>query len=75
MSAAFDEAFMIMVTGMGTVFVFLLLLLAAMHLLRYLTASKDTAQQPTTAAVTAPPAAHIAAISAAVQRYRRNHNQ
>jgi oxaloacetate decarboxylase gamma subunit len=76
MNEAFFEAFMIMVTGMSTVFVFLLLLLGAMHLLRRLTSPKSmTRTQGTDAAPSdaALPAAHIAAISAAIQRFRRDH--
>lgn len=69
------EAFMIMVTGMGTVFVFLLVLLLAMHLLRYLTSPPVLEITPTNKLKSSPTSAHIAAISIAIQRYRREHRQ
>lgn len=75
MNEAFFEAFMIMVTGMGTVFVFLLLLLGSMQVLRRLTVPKLTNQPERNAADSssaAIPAGHLAAISAAVQRFRRD---
>ncbi len=73
MNPTFVEAFMIMITGMGAVFVFLLLLLAAMQLLSYFTKAKPTAVTAPAGTLASPPPAHIAPISAAVRRYRRNH--
>lgn len=81
MSEAFFEAFMIMVIGIGTVFTFLVLLLAAMRLLQSLTAPAVEANPQsvredsvTAAQATALVPATVAAITAAVQRYRRSHN-
>lgn len=69
------EAFMIMITGMGTVFMFLLVLLLAMHLLRYLTSPPVLKIAPTNQLKSSPTSAHIAAISIAIQRYRREQRQ
>lgn len=77
MNEVFFEAFMIMVTGMGTVFVFLLLLLGATHLLRHFTAPKPVSsseQAIVSSSNSSLPSAHVAAITAAVRRFRSDHN-
>ena len=70
-----SEAFMIMVTGMGSVFVFLLVLLLAMHLLRYFSSPPALEIAPTSQLKSSPTSAHIAAISIAIQHYRRDQRQ
>ena len=82
MSDAFFEAFVIMVTGIGTVFAFLLLLLAAMQILQRLTAPLAVKSALGADATTANPipsnaiaASTVAAITVAVKHYRRSHQQ
>ncbi|MDN7123871.1 OadG family transporter subunit [Pseudidiomarina terrestris] len=77
MQQQLSEALTIMLTGMITVFVFLTLLLLAMHGLRRFVGSEE---QPTAARTTTTKhrdAGHsgqrIAAITAAVHAYRREH--
>ncbi|WP_258806504.1 OadG family transporter subunit [Pseudidiomarina sp. CB1] len=74
MQQQLSEAFTIMLTGMITVFVFLTLLLLAMGLLRRFAATDETApaQAPPTK-TQATDAQRVAAITAAVHAYRRDH--
>ncbi|RUO55308.1 OadG family transporter subunit [Pseudidiomarina homiensis] len=78
MQQQLSEAFTIMLTGMITVFVFLTLLLLAMGLLRRFAATDETApaqapQQAPQAKTQATDAQRVAAITAAVHAYRRDH--
>lgn len=69
MTELLSEAFMIMVTGMVTVFTFLTILIGAMGLLRVV-ADKP---EPSTASVDTPSASQLAAITAAIHQYRNRH--
>ncbi len=78
MEQQLSEAFTIMLTGMVTVFLFLTLLLFAMGLLRRVAAtdeplpvSSPSRRPPTSEAAT--DKQRLAAISAAVHTYRREH--
>lgn len=79
MQQQLSEAFTIMMTGMITVFVFLTLLLLAMGLLRRIAATDETSSVPPTAAQAKVASKgttdkqRMAAISAALHAYRRDH--
>lgn len=77
MQQQLSEAFTIMLTGMVTVFVFLTLLLAAMGLLRRFAATDESEAVPPSARPTASNSKtdtqRLAAITAAVHAYRRDH--
>tara|TARA_Y100001963_G_scaffold156544_1_gene250420 strand:- start:1167 stop:1406 length:240 start_codon:yes stop_codon:yes gene_type:complete len=78
MEQQLSEAFTIMLTGMVTVFVFLTLLLFAMGLLRRVAATHEPEQAPTPSRrkrtnEAATDGQRLAAITAAVHTYRRDH--
>jgi len=70
MTELFSEAFIIMVTGMVTVFAFLSLLLGAMLVLR-IVADKPEVSTATTSSVAEPTPQQLAAITAAIHQHRR----
>lgn len=74
------EAFSIMVTGMVTVFIFLVLLMGAMLLLKRFAAEPLDSESNVTGATASPSpiqsvseSQRLAAITAAVHAYRRDH--
>lgn len=71
MTNLISEAFMIMVTGMVTVFVFLTLLIGAMALLRVIAGKVELESQTPSAGEQQPSVMQLAAISAAIHQYRR----
>lgn len=76
MSDQFSLAASIMAAGMLSVFVFLVLLIVAMGVLRRLFAGdglQAAGTTPRAAATTPIAAAKLAAISTAIQRYRQDH--
>lgn len=76
MSEILNEAVLIMVTGMVTVFVFLIMLIGAMAVLRKI-AIEDESQlsSPATSATGNSKQPTQAIISAAVTRYRQQHKR
>ncbi|MBL4741542.1 OadG family protein [Pseudidiomarina marina] len=71
MTNLISEAFMVMVTGMITVFVFLTLLIGAMGLLRIIAGKVEVESQTQSSGEQQPSAMQLAAISAAIHQYRR----
>jgi oxaloacetate decarboxylase gamma subunit len=75
MQQQLSEAFTIMLTGMVTVFVFLILLLVAMGILRRFTAIDESEAVAPSSRAPSPKMDKqlLAAITAAVHNYRRHH--
>lgn len=73
MTNLISEAFMIMVTGMITVFVFLTLLIGAMAILRVIAGKVELDSPNQSSDTQQPSSSQLAAITAAIHQYRRQH--